>query len=50
MVHLRCKGFYTFAVSIHYDFGLDLPLLLTEDEALHVAFVAKVNHPKSVIG
>ena len=35
-------GFYTFAVDIHYGFGLDLLLLFTKNEALMARTVPKV--------
>lgn len=34
-------GFYTFAVDIHFGFGLDLPLLFTKNEALTALIVPK---------
>ena len=35
-------GFYSFAVDIHYGFGLDLPLLFTKKEAFRAMAVSKV--------
>jgi hypothetical protein len=35
-------GFYSFAVDIHYGFGLDLPLLFTKKEAFRALTVPKV--------
>jgi len=35
-------GFYTFAVDIHYGFGLDLPLLFSKNEALRALTVPEL--------
>ncbi|KAL8910102.1 MAG: hypothetical protein Q9171_004594 [Xanthocarpia ochracea] len=39
---------YGFIADIHYDFGMDLPLLLTEDEVIQIMSVARLQRsPRS---
>lgn len=45
----RCSdiGYYVFLLDVRFSFGLDLPLLLTELEALRVKSNAKILPPPS---
>lgn len=40
-------GFYRYSVDIHYDFGLHIPLIFTEDEAGRTISVANVGRPST---
>ena len=35
-------GYYNFALDIHYDFGLDIPLLFTKKEAYRAVAMSKI--------